>query len=88
MGRKLENCRKCDVCKIDVHRASFANCMRSEKYSEKKRQDVIIIPECLFKEEQKHIKNKIRNIYHPKPLKQTARGKFIINDKDLAKESS
>ena len=45
-----------DNCVFDVHRASYAKHLRSKKHLEKIRQDDIILPELLFKEEQEHIK--------------------------------
>ena len=54
----MENSRRCDVCKIDVHRASYGKHLISKKNFEKIRQNEIIIPEWLFKEEQTPIKKK------------------------------
>ena len=31
-----KNSRKCDICKIDVHRASYVKHLKSKKYLEKK----------------------------------------------------
>ena len=56
----MENSRRCDVCKIDVHRASYSKHLISKKNFEKIRQNEIIIPEWLFKEEQTPIKKKIK----------------------------
>ena len=53
----MEKSRRCDVCNIDVHRASHAKHLRSKKLVENIRQDEIIIPEWLIKEEQTPIKN-------------------------------
>ena len=47
----MENRRRCDVCGIDVHRASYAKHLRSKKHLENMRKVEIIIPEWLFKEE-------------------------------------
>ena len=55
----MESSRRCDICKIDVHRASYGKHLRSKKDLEKIRQNEIIIPEWLFKEEQTPIKKKI-----------------------------
>ena len=48
----METGRGCDVCKIDVDRASYAKHLRSKKLLENVRQGDIIIPEWLFKEGQ------------------------------------
>ena len=40
----MENSRRCEVCNIDVNRASYAKHLRSKKHSEKIRQDELIIP--------------------------------------------
>ena len=45
----------------------------------------MIIPDCLFKEERSRIKKKIQKIYNPKTLKQLAREKNKLDDKELAK---
>ena len=50
--------RRCDICNIDVHRASYNKHLRSKKHLEKIRQDVTNIPEWFFKEEQEPIRNK------------------------------
>ena len=55
----MENSRRCDICIIDVHRASYAKHLRSKKHLENIRQDDIIIPEWLIKEEQESIRRKI-----------------------------
>ena len=45
----------------------------------------MIIPEWLFKQEQTAIKKKIQKVYNPKTLKQLAREKIKLDDKELAK---
>ena len=45
----------------------------------------MIIPEWLFKEERTPIKKKIQKVYNPKTLKQLAREKIKLDDKELAK---
>ena len=55
----MENSRTCEICKVNVHRASFAKHMRSKKILENEEQSGMIIPEWLFKEEQAPIKKKI-----------------------------
>ena len=45
----------------------------------------MIIPEWLFKQEQRPIKKKIQKVYIPKTLKQLAREKIKLDDKEIAK---
>ena len=45
----------------------------------------MIIPEWLFKEKRKPIKEKIQNVYNPKTLKRLARKKIKLVGKELAK---
>ena len=68
----MENSCKCEFCKVDVHRTSYVKHVPSKKHSENIGQDEIITPEWLFKEEQTPITNKIKKIYNPKTLKQSA----------------
>ena len=44
------NSRRCDICNIDVHRASYNKQLRSKKHTENEKQNEMIIPEWLFKE--------------------------------------
>ena len=44
------NSRNCEICNIDVHRASFAKHNKSNKHLENMKQDDMIIPEWLFRE--------------------------------------
>ena len=81
----MENSRTCNVCNVNVHRASFAKHLRSKKHLENVEQSEMIIPEWLFKEERSSIKKKIRKVYNPKTLKQLAREKIKLDDKELAK---
>ena len=62
--------RKCEVCNVDVHRASYVKHLRSKQHIEKMKQNEMIIPEWLFQEP---VENKIYKIYNPKSLKQLAR---------------
>ena len=77
------NSRRCEVCDVDVHRASYSKHMRSKKHIANMKQDEMIIPEWLFKEP---IENKIKKIYNPKPLKQLARNNIRLDDKHIDKE--
>ena len=45
----------------------------------------MLIPEWFFKEEKAPIKKKIQKVYNPKTLKQLAREKIKLDDKELAK---
>ena len=55
----MENSRTCEVCNVNVHRASFVKHLRSKKHLENIKQNEIIIPEWFFEEEQSPIKKKI-----------------------------
>ena len=82
----MENSRTCEVCDVDVHRASFVKHLRSKKHLENIEQIGMIIPDWLFKEEQAHIKKKIQKVYNPKTLQQLAKQNIKMNDKELDKE--
>ena len=77
------NSRKCDICNIDVHRASYIEHLRSKKHIENIKQNEMIIPEWLFPE---YNENNINRIYKPKSLKRIARNTINLNDKQLNKE--
>ena len=77
------NSRRCDICKADVHRASFVKHLKSKKHLENIKQNEMIIPEWLFQEP---VENKIKKIYNPKSVKQLARNNIKLNDKQLNKE--
>ena len=77
----MENSRTGEICYFDVHRASMQKHLRSKKHLEKE----MIIPEWLFKEERSPITKKIRKLYNKKTLKQLAREKIKLDDKELAK---
>ena len=57
------NRRRCDICSIDVHRASYAKHLKSKKHLENIRQDDMIIPKWFFHEP---IEKKLEEIYNPK----------------------
>ena len=44
------NSRKCDICNVDVHRASYQKHFRSKKHLENLREDNMNMPEWLFQE--------------------------------------
>ena len=77
------NSRRCEICNIDVHRASFIKHLRSKKHLENIKHNELIIPDWLFREP---VENKINKIYNPKSLKQIARNNIRLNDKQLNKE--
>ena len=73
----------CDICNINIHRASYNKHLRSIRHIENIKHNEMIIPDWLFKEP---IENKIKKIYNPKPLKQIARNNIRLDDKQLNKE--
>ena len=76
------NSRKCDVCNIDVHRASYGKHLRSKKHNENEKINNMIIPEWLFQEP---IEIKIKKVHNPKTLKQIAMENIKLDDKQLNK---
>ena len=77
------NSRRCEICNVDVHRASYIKHLRSKKHIENMKQNEMIIPEWLFREP---VENKINKIYNPRSLKQIARDNIRLDDKQLNKE--
>ena len=65
----MENSRTCEICNVNVQRASYVKQLRSKKHLENTKQNELIRPEWLFKEEQTPIKKKIQKVYNPKTLK-------------------
>ena len=51
------NSRICEICNVDVHRASYIKHLQSKKHIEKIKQNEMIIPEWLFQE---LVENKIK----------------------------
>ena len=51
----MENSLTCEICKVNVHRASMQKHLRSKKHLENIKQNEMIIPEWLFKQEQTQI---------------------------------
>ena len=82
----MENIRRCEICNVDFHRASMQKQLRSAKQLEIEKQNEMILPEWLFKEEQALIRNKTRKVYSPKTLQQIARENFNTNDKVLEED--
>ena len=58
----MENSRTCEICNVDVHRASYAKHLRSKKHLENIRQKGLIIPEWLLKQKQTPIKYEIKKV--------------------------
>ena len=81
----MENSRTCEICNVNVHRASFVKHLRGKKHLENMIQNEMIIPEWFFEEEKAPIKKKIQKVYNSKTLKQLAREKIKLDDKELAK---
>ena len=77
------NNRKCEVCNVDVHRASYAKHLRSKKHLESEKLSEMLLPEWLFQEP---IESKINKIYNPKSIKRTARENIKLDDKQINKE--
>ena len=73
------NSRRCEICNVDVHRASYAKHLRSKKHLDIE----MIIPDRLFQEP---VENKIEKINNPKSLKQLARNEIKVDDEKLNKE--
>ena len=82
----MENSRTCEICNVNVHRASFVKLLRSKKHLENVEENEMIIPDWLFKEERSPIKKKIQKLFNPKTLQQLARQNIKMNDKELDKE--
>ena len=82
----MESSCTCEICNVNVHRASSVKHLRSKKHLENIEQNEMITPEWLFKEEQTPNKKKTQKVYNPKTLKQIARENIKMNDKKLDKE--
>ena len=52
----MEDSRRCDICNIVVHRASYAKHWRSKQHLENEKQKDLIIPKSLLRKEQPPIK--------------------------------
>ena len=81
----MDNSRTCDVCSVNIHRASFTKHLRSKKHLKNIEKNEMIITEWLFKEEKTAVKKKIQKVYNPQTLKLLAREKIKLDDKKLAK---
>ena len=58
----MENSHTCEVCNVNVHRASFVKHLRSKEHLENREKKEMIIPMWLFKEERSPIKKKIQKV--------------------------
>ena len=81
----MDNSRTCNVCNVNVHRASLAKHLRSKKHLENVERNEMIIPHWFFKEEKTPVKKKIQKVYNPKTLKQLAREKINLDHEQIAK---
>ena len=77
------NSRRCEICNVDVHRASYNKHMRSKKHLANMEQNEMIIPKWLFKENNEI---KIKKTYNPRSLKKLARNIINLDVKQLNKE--
>ena len=75
----METSRKCDICKIIVHIASFAKRFRSTKHEELSK----FIPSDFYNERKKI---KPKKLFNSKPLKNLGRETFKIDVKQLNQE--
>ena len=57
---KWKNSRTCDVCIVNVHRASMQKFLRSKEHLENEKQNELILPECLIEEGQAPIKKPLK----------------------------
>ena len=56
----MENSRTCEICNVNVHRASMQKHWKSKKHLGSIKQNEMIIPEWFFKQEQTPIRNKLK----------------------------
>ena len=47
----MERSRRCESCKIDLHRAPYAKQFKSKKHLESMKEDKMIVPEQFYLEE-------------------------------------
>ena len=58
----MENGRTCEICNVNVHRASMQKHLRSKKHLKNIEQNEMIIPDWVFKQDQTPIKKKIQKL--------------------------
>ena len=56
----MENSHTSEICDVNVHRASMQKHLRSKKHLGNIKQNDLIIPEWLFKQEQTPLKKQIK----------------------------
>ena len=56
----MENSRTCDVCNVNIHRASLAKHLKSKKHLENIERNEMIIPEWFFMEEKSPVKKRYK----------------------------
>ena len=72
------NSRRCEICNVDVHRASYMKHLRSKNYLENMKKNEMIISEWLFQEP---VENKVNKIHNPRSLKQIPRDNIRLVDR-------
>ena len=77
------NSRRCEICIVNVHRASYIKHLMSKKHIENMRKNEMIIPDWLFQEP---VEKKINKTHNPNSLKPIARDNIKLEDKQLNKE--
>ena len=73
--------RKCEICNIEINRASFAKHLRSQKRAENQ----MIIPSKFFDETPAKVKVKKEKEITIPSLKQLAREKINLSENELKK---
>ena len=66
--RKTEKSRRCEVCNVDVHRASTQKHLRTTNQLENGKHIEMIIPERFFKEQQAPFNKKTNKVFNHKTL--------------------
>ena len=78
----MENSGRCEICNVNIHRASMQKHFRKKKHLENEKHKEMIIPEWLFKEEQAPI---LKKVYNSRALTPITRENSKMNDKELEK---
>ena len=82
----MENNSRCEVCSVDVHRASMQRLLKSKKRLGNGNQNEMIIPEWFSKEKYEPIKKRNEKLYNPKTLKQKGKENIKFDHKELDEE--
>ena len=69
---KQKDIRRCDYCKIDVHRASNAEHLRAKRLLKKLKQEDMFTPNWFFQESRGNINIIPRRTYNPEPFREIA----------------